>query len=55
VAARNRRLLDFKRVGGVVLHDADFPRTASMKIKRARLAEEVGRADGRERSVVDVP
>ena len=41
IIARNRRLLDFKRVGGYLLHDKDFPRTASMKIKRTELADEV--------------
>jgi long-chain acyl-CoA synthetase len=39
---RNRKLPDYKRVGGYVLWDKDFPRTASMKIKRAILAEEMG-------------
>ncbi len=42
IIARNRRLPDFKRVGGYVLWNQDFPRTASMKIKRADLAEEIG-------------
>ena len=41
VATRNRGLLDYKRVAGVVFHDGEFPRTASMKVKRDRLAEEV--------------
>jgi long-chain acyl-CoA synthetase len=41
VIARNRRLLDFKRVGGYVIWGKDFPRTASMKIKRNALAEEI--------------
>ncbi len=41
VAARNRGLPDFKRLGGVVLWDEDFPRTASLKVKRAVLAEEI--------------
>jgi long-chain acyl-CoA synthetase len=41
IAARNRRLLDFKRVGGYLLWDADFPRTASLKIKREALAAEI--------------
>jgi long-chain acyl-CoA synthetase len=36
---RNRRLPDFKRVAGYVRWDEDFPRTASMKIKRHVLAE----------------
>jgi long-chain acyl-CoA synthetase len=39
----NRRLADFKRVGGYVIWEKDFPRTASMKIKRQVLAEEIGR------------
>lgn len=37
--ARNRRLPDFKRVSGWVRWDEDFPRTASMKIKRNVLAD----------------
>jgi len=41
ISARNRRLPDFKRVGGYILWDRDFPRTASMKIKRQVLAEEI--------------
>ena len=34
IGARNRHLPDFKRVGGYVVWEKDFPRTASMKIKR---------------------
>ena len=44
IAARNRKLPDFKRVGGYVLWEKDFPRTASMKIKRQVLAEEIGKS-----------
>ncbi len=44
VSARNRRLPDFKRVGGYLLWEKDFPRTASMKIKRQALAEEIGQS-----------
>jgi long-chain acyl-CoA synthetase len=44
IAARNRKLPDFKRVGGYLIWDKDFPRTASMKIKRQVLAEEVGKS-----------
>jgi long-chain acyl-CoA synthetase len=40
---RNRRLADFKRLGGYVIWEKDFPRTASMKIKRQPLAEEIGK------------
>jgi long-chain acyl-CoA synthetase len=41
IVERNRRLPDFKRVGGYVIWEKDFPRTASMKIKRTVLAEEI--------------
>ena len=41
IATRNRRLPDFKRVGGYLVCGNDFPRTASMKIKRDVLADEV--------------
>src|SRR6266403_658150 len=34
INARNNRLLNYKRIHGVVLLDEDFPRTASLKIKR---------------------
>src|SRR5579862_3639979 len=44
ILTRNRRLPDFKRVGGYVIWERDFPRTASMKIKRQALAEEMGAA-----------
>ncbi len=40
---RNRRLPDFKRVSGYLVWEKDFPRTASMKIKRNVLAEELGK------------
>ena len=48
VSVRNRRLPDFKRVGGYLIWDKDFPRTASMKIKRQVLAEEIGKSMKRE-------
>jgi long-chain acyl-CoA synthetase len=41
LADRNRRLLNYKRVSGYFIWDADFPRTASLKIKRAELAEQI--------------
>jgi long-chain acyl-CoA synthetase len=41
IVERNRRLPDFKRVGGYFVYEKDFPRTASMKIKRQVLAEEI--------------
>jgi long-chain acyl-CoA synthetase len=44
ISAYNRRLPDFKRLGGYVIWEKDFPRTASMKIKRQILAEEIGKS-----------
>ena len=44
IAVRNRKLPDFKRVGGYLVWEKDFPRTASMKIKRQVLAEEMGKS-----------
>src|SRR5947208_12804531 len=43
ISTRNRHLPDFKRVSGYLVWDRDFPRTASMKIKRQLLAEEIGK------------
>jgi long-chain acyl-CoA synthetase len=45
INARNHRLLNYKRIHGVVLLDEDFPRTASLKIKRNVLAERLARLD----------
>jgi acyl-coenzyme A synthetase/AMP-(fatty) acid ligase len=42
IVARNRRLADFKRVGGYLVWEKDFPRTTSLKIKRGELAAEIG-------------
>src|SRR5438874_1427271 len=54
IIARNRRLPDFKRVSGYLLWDNDFPRTASMKIKRAILAEEIAKNRDRESAVIEL-
>ena len=43
IIERNRRLPDFKRVSGCAIWTRDFPRTASLKIKRDVLAEEIRR------------
>jgi long-chain acyl-CoA synthetase len=45
ISARNNKLLNYKRIHGVVLFDQDFPRTASLKIKRNLLAEELAKFD----------
>lgn len=52
IEARNRSLADYKRVGGYVLWDQDFPRTASMKIKRTVLADEIREKLDREPAVI---
>jgi long-chain acyl-CoA synthetase len=43
IVTRNRRLADFKRIGGYLLWEKDFPRTVSLKIKRGELAAEIGK------------
>jgi long-chain acyl-CoA synthetase len=43
ISRRNAQLLNYKRISGYVVWDQDFPRTASMKIKRAVLAEQIGK------------
>ena len=48
IIARNSRLTDFKRVSGYLLWNSDFPRTASMKIKRHELAEQIRSALSRD-------
>src|SRR5690348_13216399 len=41
IAEHNRRLPDFKRISACLPWTPDFPRTASLKIKRDALAEEI--------------
>jgi long-chain acyl-CoA synthetase len=53
IVARNRRLPDFKRVAGYLVWEKDFPRTASLKTKRAELAVDIGANAARE-SVLEV-
>ncbi|HLZ91959.1 MAG TPA: AMP-binding protein [Candidatus Acidoferrum sp.] len=45
ISARNNRLLNYKRVHGLVLCNEDFPRTASLKIKRNILAARLALQD----------
>jgi len=45
IAARNNRLINYKRVHGVVVYPDDFPLTASLKIIRVALAERLGKLD----------
>jgi long-chain acyl-CoA synthetase len=41
IVRRNRRLPEFKRVKGVLVWGEDFPRTASMKVRRAELGRAI--------------
>jgi long-chain acyl-CoA synthetase len=50
ISERNRRLLNYKRISGYLAWDRDFPLTASLKIKRAELAEQI--RQNRERSAL---
>jgi long-chain acyl-CoA synthetase len=51
IAQRNRRLANYKRVGGYLVWERDFPLTASLKIKRGQLASQIRAATGRENVV----
>jgi long-chain acyl-CoA synthetase len=50
IVARNRRLPDFKRVGGYLIWAKDFPRTTSLKVRRDELAQDIG--EGAERNAL---
>jgi len=52
--SRNARLLNFKRISGYLVFDADFPRTASMKVKRFALAEEIRERFDRQTALHDL-
>jgi long-chain acyl-CoA synthetase len=51
VAERDRRLPNFKRVSGYLAWDSDFPITASMKIKRLDLANQIRESRKRDQIV----
>jgi long-chain acyl-CoA synthetase len=46
IVRRNRQLLDYKRVQGLIVWEEDFPRTASLKIKRDQLAKTISERFG---------
>jgi long-chain acyl-CoA synthetase len=48
IAERNRRLLNYKRISGYLVWECDFPLTASLKIKRGELAEQIRGTLGRD-------
>jgi long-chain acyl-CoA synthetase len=41
LSVRNQKLLNYKRISGYLIWDQDFPRTATMKIKRIDLAQQI--------------
>jgi len=45
ISQRNSRLLNYKRIHGILLFSEDFPRTASLKIKRNDLAARLAQLD----------
>jgi long-chain acyl-CoA synthetase len=53
IAARNSRLINYKRVHGTVLYSDDFPLTASLKIIRVALAQQLGKLN-REQVILPV-
>jgi long-chain acyl-CoA synthetase len=53
IVSLNRRLADFKRVSGYLLWNKDFPRTASLKIKRGELAAQIA-ADMKSENVIGI-
>src|SRR5882757_4718936 len=50
ISTRNSRLINYKRVHGLVIYQEDFPLTASLKIKRTELAQRLSALD-REQSI----
>ena len=54
LAQRNKTLLNFKRISGYLTWPEEFPRTASMKIKRQVLAEEIRHRFTRQSALKDL-
>ncbi len=54
IQERNQKLAEHKRVSGFYVWEQDFPRTATMKVKRDRLAEEISGAPEDFGSIVEV-
>jgi acyl-coenzyme A synthetase/AMP-(fatty) acid ligase len=52
--SRNRSLADFKRLSSYMIWEEEFPRTASMKIKRNVLAERIAARFERDNRLKDL-
>jgi long-chain acyl-CoA synthetase len=48
IVVRNNKLINYKRIHGIVVYDEDFPLTASLKIIRVALAERLGKLQRQE-------
>jgi long-chain acyl-CoA synthetase len=53
IAVRNARLINYKRIHGIVVYEDDFPLTASLKIIRVSLAERLGKL-ARDKAILPV-
>ena len=53
ISTGNSRLINYKRVHGMVIYQEDFPLTASLKIKRSELAQRLAALD-REQSILPI-
>jgi long-chain acyl-CoA synthetase len=53
IIARNSRLINYKRIHGLVLYNDDFPLTASLKIIRVALAQRLGKLN-REQAILPI-
>jgi long-chain acyl-CoA synthetase len=53
IVARNNRLINYKRVHGIVLLEEDFPLTASLKVIRKALAQRLANLD-REQAILTI-
>ena len=54
VRRRNHRLADYKRLGSYAVWSREFPRTASLKVKRAMLRDELAATLDREAALHDL-
>ena len=54
LVARNHKLPDYKRISNYIVWNQDFPRTASLKVKRNVLAEQIRAIPGSESAVTEL-
>jgi long-chain acyl-CoA synthetase len=54
LSVRNQKLLNYKRISAYIIWDQDFPRTASMKVKRIDLAQQIRATKNRATALVSL-